>query len=352
VDGRVLIAGGVVSPTAATPSAELYDPNSASFEQTGVPWSVVNALAVDSTTNPSTVYAAVFQGIISSQQGFGPNSALNFADFAGGGGFTSLALDSSTTPAKLYAGDQNGELLSSTDTGNHVLAQNILGFQPGPVLAIAAPSNAPGTVYAAGFEEFDATVAKLAPDFSSLLFSSFLGGSNGDFGNGIAVAPSGNAYVVGGTASPDFPGAAGELEGRDNPFVAKLPNTLAGSGQTDCISLGTCITFPTVVSGGNTVATTSAVGPQLPPGLSLVSNSGFTNVITTATVVASDSFPITVCFAYDPAQVTNPANLSLMHFEVSEWINVTTRSIRWLMSFAAVLPRCRRSRSLLASRSR
>jgi hypothetical protein len=56
-----------------------------------------------------------------------------------------------------------------------------------------------------------------------------------------------------------------------------------------------------------------------------VTGTMYTNVTTTATVVASDSFPITVCFAYDPTNVSNPANLSLMHFENGQWINVTTQ---------------------------
>ena len=46
-----------------------------------------------------------------------------------------------------------------------------------------------------------AFVAKLAPDASKLLYSTYLGGSAADVGNGIAIDSAGNAYVAGATFS-------------------------------------------------------------------------------------------------------------------------------------------------------
>lgn len=51
----------------------------------------------------------------------------------------------------------------------------------------------------------DAFVTELAPTGSSLVYSSYLGGSNTESGNGIAVDTSGAAYVAGQTCSTDFP---------------------------------------------------------------------------------------------------------------------------------------------------
>nr|NIM15472.1 hypothetical protein [Candidatus Aminicenantes bacterium]NIM82219.1 hypothetical protein [Candidatus Aminicenantes bacterium]NIN45430.1 hypothetical protein [Candidatus Aminicenantes bacterium]NIN88251.1 hypothetical protein [Candidatus Aminicenantes bacterium]NIO84608.1 hypothetical protein [Candidatus Aminicenantes bacterium] len=53
----------------------------------------------------------------------------------------------------------------------------------------------------------DAFVTKLAPPGSSLIYSTYLGGSYEEVARGIAVDSSGNAYVTGGTESVDFPTA-------------------------------------------------------------------------------------------------------------------------------------------------
>lgn len=51
----------------------------------------------------------------------------------------------------------------------------------------------------------DAFVSKLNPSASALVWSTYLGGSGEDRANAIAVGASGNAYVTGGTASANFP---------------------------------------------------------------------------------------------------------------------------------------------------
>jgi hypothetical protein len=55
-------------------------------------------------------------------------------------------------------------------------------------------------------------VSKVNPAGDTLLYSSFLGGSNADIGNGIAVDGSGIVYVTGQTASTDFPTTAGAFQ--------------------------------------------------------------------------------------------------------------------------------------------
>lgn len=62
----------------------------------------------------------------------------------------------------------------------------------------------------------DAFVAKLSPTGSSLVFSTFLGGTGPEStlnGRRIGVDNRGNAYVTGETGSPDFPVTAGAFDG-------------------------------------------------------------------------------------------------------------------------------------------
>jgi hypothetical protein len=76
----------------------------------------------------------------------------------------------------------------------------------------------------------DAFVAKLDPTGSTLLYSTYLGGSAFDSGFGVAVDSSGNAYVSGDTASSDFPVTAGAFQttwagGSSDVFLTKLDPT-------------------------------------------------------------------------------------------------------------------------------
>ena len=52
---------------------------------------------------------------------------------------------------------------------------------------------------------FDAFVAKFDSTGTNLLYSTFLGGTNNDVANGIAVDNNGAAYVTGWTISTNFP---------------------------------------------------------------------------------------------------------------------------------------------------
>ncbi|MCP4580430.1 MAG: hypothetical protein GY839_02350 [candidate division Zixibacteria bacterium] len=73
-------------------------------------------------------------------------------------------------------------------------------------------------------DDLDAFVTKLSTSGNSLVYSTYLGGSNRDRGYGIAVDDSGCAYVTGFTESTDFPTENPYHTNRDtvDAFVTKL----------------------------------------------------------------------------------------------------------------------------------
>jgi hypothetical protein len=88
------------------------------------------------------------------------------------------------------------------------------------------------------FGNWDAYVSKLGSDLDTLLASTFLGGTNWDFGYGLTLDEAGNVYVTGHTASTsgDFPTTAGAYDESyngtgiagvdDDAFVSKFDNEL------------------------------------------------------------------------------------------------------------------------------
>ena len=83
--------------------------------------------------------------------------------------------------------------------------------------------------------EGNAFITKFAPSGSSLVFSTYLGGTGsdggayGDCGEGIAINDAGEVYVAGETGSGDFPvtpdGFQQELNGQANAFLTILSAT-------------------------------------------------------------------------------------------------------------------------------
>jgi streptogramin lyase len=90
----------------------------------------------------------------------------------------------------------------------------------------------------------NAFVTKLNAGGTALLYSTYLGGTNGDEGHAIAVDGSSNAYVTGQTASTDFPTTPGAFQTTNhsrywNAFVTKLN------------AVGTALHYSTYLGGSN-----------------------------------------------------------------------------------------------------
>ena len=91
-------------------------------------------------------------------------------------------------------------------------------------------------------ERFDLFVTKLNAAGSALVYSTFIGGSKSDFGDDFAVDAAGNAYIVGGTQSPDFP-----TPGRSTAF--------GGSERSPKLNpAGSALVYSTFLGAGSAAA--------------------------------------------------------------------------------------------------
>ena len=88
---------------------------------------------------------------------------------------------------------------------------------------------------------FDAFVTKISASGDNLIYSTYLGGGGNDYGFGMVVDGSGNAYVMGRTDSTDFPTTVSAYQdtnaGSLDAFVTKIrlnatPTANAGTDQT------------------------------------------------------------------------------------------------------------------------
>jgi RHS repeat-associated protein len=114
-----------------------------------------------------------------------------------------------------------------TDQG-HAIAVDQWGqaYVTGQTSSTDFPTNVPyqGTLTGSA----DAFINKFTVDGRGLIYSTYLGGGGNDYGNGIAVDGSGNACVAGTTTSGNFPlhnAFQGALTGGQDAFVAKLSST-------------------------------------------------------------------------------------------------------------------------------
>ncbi|MPZ51233.1 MAG: hypothetical protein GEU79_00610 [Acidimicrobiia bacterium] len=102
-------------------------------------------------------------------------------------------------------------------TGNAVVV--------GSTASVGFPTT-PGTIMPThGSDRWDGYVTKLNPSGSGLVFSTFVGGSGDDSAGGVELDSSGNVYLLGSTASPEFPTTEGAFDtvfdGRGT-YIAKL----------------------------------------------------------------------------------------------------------------------------------
>jgi hypothetical protein len=201
-------------------------------------------------------------------------SALLYSTYLDGGGPSGIAVDSAgnayvtggagpsfpTTEDALqpvYSGNGDAFVAKLNPSGSALVYSTYLGgsgYDQGNAIAVDSAGNAyvTGGTRSTNFPTMnplqpanagglfgDAFVAKINAAGSALAYSTYLGGSDSDQGNGIAVDSAGNAYVTGFTGSTNFPTTPGAFETTGpGGFVSKLN------------PIGSALLYSTYLDGG------------------------------------------------------------------------------------------------------
>jgi hypothetical protein len=131
-------------------------------------------------------------------------------------------------------GEASGQGIAVDAGGNAY----VVGFTSSSELTFPVTAG-PDLAYNGG--SYDAFIAKVNATGTALVYCGYIGGGGAEFGTGIAVDASGNAYVVGYTNStqPTFPVTLGPdltYNGEDDVFVAKVNAT--GTALVYCGYIG------------------------------------------------------------------------------------------------------------------
>ncbi len=223
-------------------------------------------------------------------------TALEYSTYLGGGGNPSsnvgdigydIAVDSSgeayvsgltgssnfpVTPGALQTVQKNHSysafVTKLNSQGNDLIYSTYLGGGPNESSSTAIAIDASGNAYVTGKAVYygfpvtkgayqttnhsllaetgsNAFVSKLNSQGTGLVYSTYLGGSTNDFGNGIAVDASGDAYVVGNASSTDFPVTAGAFQVVNNAANQQGFNIFV----TKLNSSGTALEYSTYLGG-------------------------------------------------------------------------------------------------------
>jgi uncharacterized protein (TIGR03437 family) len=150
-------------------------------------------------------------------------------------------------------------------------------------LSAAQPVSSPLNFSKLGYNAF---VTKLNPGGTNLVYSTFVGGSGSDTAYGIAIDPSGNAYIAGTTTSPDFPVSSAAVQSANK---AAITNSAGSAFISQLNPSGTALGYSTFLGGSGLV---TSAGQALGDAVYALTLNSAGNVYVAGTARSAD-FPIT-----------------------------------------------------------
>ena len=219
-------------------------------------------------TGTALVYSTFLGG---DDSDFGNSITLNTS---GNAYITGIASSSNfPTTSGAYQTNGGGGFVTQLDTtGSSLIYSTFIGACDALSIALDANGNAyiTGTASSSYFPTttgafqntpsgiFNTFVTKLNPSGSALVYSTFIGGNNYDFGNSITVDANGNAYITGSTSSTNFPTTTGAYQ---TTYLGDTTNVESASNVfvTKINSSGSALVYSTYIGGypqdkGNSIA--------------------------------------------------------------------------------------------------
>jgi hypothetical protein len=216
-----------------------------------------NAVAAD---NAGNAYVAGVTNSIAGTLGFTPvgglqsNCTLDSSNACEGDAFVTKLNTNLSGAASLVFFTYLGGTHADAATGIAVDTTGI--YVTGSTVSADFPVTSSAFQHPFGGGNADAFVTKFDPSGASLIYSSYLGGSNTDVATGIAVDTAGSAYVSGQSCSVDFPLAnpvQSNPGGNCDAFISKV-SILAGIAINP-----SGLTFPTLSLGATSLPETVTI---------------------------------------------------------------------------------------------
>ena len=188
-----------------------------------------------------------------------------------------LSADGSNLIFSTYLGGERVDIITALalDSKNNIYVTGATNSTAFPMVGTPVqPTYGGGSCADDGAPCFDGFVAKFNPDASQLLASTYLGGSDNDYGTGIFVDSTGsNVYISGNTTSTNFPTTSGVVQPahagttpQPDVFVTKLNGALSAFQYSTFIGGSSYdLAFALRVdSSGNAYVTGSTASPDFP----------------------------------------------------------------------------------------
>ena len=142
-------------------------------------------------------------------------TAIAYSTYLGGSG-----VDKGTAIAVGQSGSTAGNAFVTGSTQS----SDFPASSYNPIQAVLGLSN---SIYCGTLPCPDAFVTQLNAAGTNLVYSTYLGGNNADFGQAIALDSTGDPYITGSTISPNFPAASAPMY--NTTYVPPYKSTLTGT---------------------------------------------------------------------------------------------------------------------------